>query len=217
MRLQEVACLILACAGVDAFMAPTTHRSAPRRTAAALPGKRTVTTPCMMVASLGTIADECVGDRSVESVSYAEQFDTLFSKPLKTSTPISKPSNQAQQKQSNAKRVPFSNVFGTLMRLPTQRAWTSTDIGRATWFTIGHVLGILAWTRYFSWERLGGHFLLYCASGMGITFSYHRQLAHRSFKSSKLLEYTAACERYLAQARQRDGWSKHPSPRLLVL
>merc|ERR1719160_1604607 len=36
---------------------------------------------------------------------------------------------------------------------------------------------------------LGVQFLLYVASGMGITYSYHRQLAHRSFESP---EYTAA-------------------------
>ena len=35
-------------------------------------------------------------------------------------------------------------------------------------------------------------FLLYCASGMGITYSYHRQLAHKSFKSPKWLEYLAS-------------------------
>ena len=33
---------------------------------------------------------------------------------------------------------------------------------------------------------------MYVSTGMGITYSFHRQLAHRSFKSSKWLEYTAA-------------------------
>ena len=52
-------------------------------------------------------------------------------------------------------------------------------------FAFNHAVGVFAPVLFFSWRRLGLHFLLYCASGMGITYSYHRQLAHRSFKSKK--------------------------------
>ena len=83
------------------------------------------------------------------------------------------------------------------MRKPSERAWSSTDWGRASWFVLCHTVGVLAWTRYFSWRMLGIHFLLYCACGMGITYSFHRQLAHRAFKSPKWLEYCASCARPL--------------------
>ena len=78
-------------------------------------------------------------------------------------------------------------VWGTLMRSPfsKDRTWVSTDVGRLLFFAFNHAVGIFAPVLFFSWRRLGLHFLLYCASGMGITYSYHRQLAHRSFKSKK--------------------------------
>ena len=141
------------------------------------------------------VIDECVGDRTLAGVSYRAQFEELFSKPLATNQPVPKPSNEAQQRESSAVKVPFSNVFGTLMRKPSERAWSSTDWGRASWFVLCHTVGVLAWTRYFSWRMLGIHFLLYCACGMGITYSFHRQLAHRAFKSPKWLEYCASCAR----------------------
>lgn len=137
---------------------------------------------------------ECVGDRTITGESYKQQFDDLFSKPLTPRKPIAKPSNEAQQREASACKVPFSNVFGTLMRNPRERPWTSTDWGRASWFAFCHTAGIFAWTHFFSWRMLGIHFLLYVASGMGITYSFHRQLAHRSFASPKWLEYCASCK-----------------------
>ena len=141
-----------------------------------------------------TADGEVVGDRNVESgVSYAQQFDELFAKPLQTSRPVSKPSNEAQASEPTAIRVPFSNVYGTLMRGARGRDWSETDRGRLGWFAVMHGLGALALLpRFFSWPMFAVQFLLYCASGMGITYSYHRQLAHRSFKSPKWLEYLAA-------------------------
>jgi len=137
--------------------------------------------------------EECVGDRSDAGISYAVQFDTLFSKPLQTSKPVPKPSNEAQARERSAIRVPFSNVYGTLMRRAQDRKWTETDIGRSVWFVLMHCVGLFAvLPRFFSWRMLTVQFLLYCASGMGITYSYHRQLAHKAFKSPKWLEYLAA-------------------------
>ena len=128
---------------------------------------------------------ECVGDRSAAGISYAEQFEDLFTRPLQTSKPVPKPSNEAQAREKRAVRVPFSGVYGTLMRGARNRSWSTTDIGRATWFILMHGIGLLALCpRFFSWPMLGVQFLLYCASGMGITYSYHRQLAHKSFKAS---------------------------------
>lgn len=144
--------------------------------------------------SAPTTQGECVGDRSVYDISYAQQYNELFaSPPLKTSTPIPKPSNAAQRKEPGARQIPFSNVFGTLMRAPFSRSWGSTDYGRLIFFGLNHGVGLLAPLLFLNVGRpfLAAHFLLYCASGMGVTFSYHRQLAHRSFKTPKWLEYIA--------------------------
>jgi len=141
------------------------------------------------------INGECVGDRRVASgTSYRELYEDLFSRPLQTSKPVTKPSNAAQAQEKTAVRVPFSDVYGTLMRGVRSRTWTQTDIGRTVWFATMHGIGLFALLvpSFFSWRMLGVQFLLYCASGMGITYSYHRQLAHKSFKSPKWLEYLAA-------------------------
>lgn len=138
---------------------------------------------------------EIAGDRSISSVSYASQFERLFSeRTLQTSTPVAKPSNDAQSLEATARRVAFSDVYATLMRPPLSksRAWTRTDYGRMAFFITLHSFGALAPIFYFSWRRLAVGFLLYVGTGMGITYSFHRQLAHRSFKSPKWLEYTAA-------------------------
>merc|ERR1712087_278495 len=83
--------------------------------------------------------------------------------------------------------------FATLMRSPfsKDRTWGSTDFGRVAFFSIVHLFGLAA-IFAFSWKNLIAGFLMYVASGMGITYSFHRQLAHRSFRSSKWLEYVAA-------------------------
>lgn len=168
--------------------------------------------PPQLVDTAATTAGECVGDRTVVGVSYRQQFDELFSRPLETGTPVSKPSNRAQQLESNARRVPFSNVFGTLMRSPNpaKRTWTATDMGRGIFFTVSHVLGLLALVRFFSWQQMLAWFPVYVISGMGITYSYHRQLAHRSFKSPKWLEYSAAyCGMLAVQGSPIDWVSDH--------
>lgn len=79
------------------------------------------------------------------------------------------------------------------MRPRFNRQWTSVDLGRVWFFSLMHVMGLCALqARFFSWRMLAVQFLLYCASGMGVTFSYHRQLAHKAFKTPKWLEYLAA-------------------------
>ena len=167
--------------------------------------------------------DECVGDRSEAGVSYREQADELFSLGIgtgwKTSKPVPKPSNAAQAQEKSAVRVPFSSVYGTLMRRPFDREWSSTDIGRTTWFIIAHVLGCCAFLpRFFSWRMLAIQFLLHCASGMGITYSYHRQLAHKAFKSPKWLEYLASCCGMMAFQGSAYEWvSDQYAPRTALL
>ena len=80
--------------------------------------------------------------------------------------------------------------------LSQQPSRTRTVAG-LLFFAFNHGVGVFAPVLFFSWRRLGLHFLLYCASGMGITYSYHRQLAHRSFKSKK-------CARPLILTRALD-------------
>lgn len=146
------------------------------------------------------------------NVSYAQQFDSIFSKPLRTSVPMSKPSNDAQRRVPSARRVPFSNVFGTLMRVPFARGrkWTRTDIGRVLFFTSLHSLGALAPIFFFSWRNLAAGFALYLLTGMGITYSFHRQLAHRSFKSFKWLEFMGAyCGSMAMQGEPCEWVSDH--------
>jgi stearoyl-CoA desaturase (delta-9 desaturase) len=156
------------------------------------------------------IGDECVGDRSSSGISYRAQFDDLFSKPLEPHKPVPKPSMTAQARDSKAVKVPFSNVYGTLMK-PTfrKRKWTKTDIKRAVFFSTMHIVGAFA-PFYFSWKMLIPQFLMYVASGMGITYSYHRQLSHKSFQSPKWLEYMAAyCGMMAMQGAPLDWVSEH--------
>ena len=135
-----------------------------------------------------TMEDETVGDRNVRDVSYAEQFNDIFSDGtnfdgIRTSKPVPKPSNEAQRRELDSKRIPFSSVWGTLMRPTFGRKWDTTDYGRAIFFGYNHVVGLFAPLCFFSWRLLGLHFLLYCASAMGITYSFHRQVRSATHQS----------------------------------
>jgi len=155
---------------------------------------------------------DIAGDRDVTDVSYAKQFERIFSRPLERSKPVPKPSNEAQSREPIARRAPFSNVWGTLMRGPfsSTRTWTPTDVGRLLLFTTFHALGVLAPLKYFSRGNLLAGYLMYVMTGMGITYSYHRQLAHRSFKSPKWLEYLAAyCGMMAIQGEPTEWVSDH--------
>mmetsp|Transcript_28085 Transcript_28085/g.52756 ORF Transcript_28085/g.52756 Transcript_28085/m.52756 type:complete len:439 (-) Transcript_28085:223-1539(-) len=136
----------------------------------------------------GRVAGEVVGNRKDSGVSYRAQFEELFSQPLDPSKPVAKPSPEAQAREPTAKRVPFSDVFGTKMIRAIHRHWSKRDKGRLVFFTAIHGLGLLV-PFFFSWKMLAIQFLVYCVSGLGITYSYHRQLSHRSFKSPKWFEY----------------------------
>ncbi len=144
-------------------------------------------------ATTATLTNEYAATQD-QPPSYANQHRELFAlgDPLPTSKPLPKPSNDANGRDAAATRVFNSDVYATLMRPPLARRWSATDFGRLGIFATVHIVGLLAPFRYFSYPRLAAAFLLYVATGMGITFSYHRQLAHRSFASPKWLEYTAA-------------------------
>ncbi|KAJ9559587.1 hypothetical protein OSB04_004747 [Centaurea solstitialis] len=71
-------------------------------------------------------------------------------------------------------------------------AWRSLDIIMSLWFLAIHVLTLFA-PFMFTWGAFWTSFVGYVLSTMfGITISYHRNLAHRSFKLPKWLEYIFA-------------------------
>lgn len=87
-------------------------------------------------------------------------------------------------------KEPFSVVKSK--RAFLKRKWTTLDRRSAGGILFLHVLSLLAPFHY-NWEAFWVAFALYFIRGiLGITLSYHRNLAHRSFKLSKWLEYTFA-------------------------
>ncbi len=60
--------------------------------------------------------------------------------------------------------------------------------GIAFALTLFHA-GALAAAFFFSWKMLGLTLVMWVVSGLGICIGYHRGLAHRSFRTSKLVEY----------------------------
>ena len=72
-----------------------------------------------------------------------------------------------------------------------QRYWTWADVARALTVTIVHFWCLLAPFNY-TWEALRFGLILVTVTNLLITFSYHRNLAHRSFKLPKWLEYPIA-------------------------
>lgn len=72
------------------------------------------------------------------------------------------------------------------------REWTQEDITYASVLAATHVAACAA-PFCFSWANLGAMCIGWVITGMlGITLSYHRQLAHKSFTTPKWLEYVFA-------------------------
>ncbi|XP_076924266.1 palmitoyl-monogalactosyldiacylglycerol delta-7 desaturase, chloroplastic-like [Bidens hawaiensis] len=96
-----------------------------------------------------------------------------------------------------------NNVMVTRnINLLVGRKWRSLDAKMAYGILFLHVLALFA-PFTFSWDAFWIAFLVYLLTGMlGVSISYHRLLAHHSFKVPKLLEYMCA---YLGvQAIQGD-------------
>ena len=123
-----------------------------------------------------------------------EQFGRLFIDPdavdeLPVSKPLAvKPLPAAQARAPGAKRIPFSDVYGT--RAPA--AWQSLHLGRVVYMLWAHSCFVAAFACFFTWRRLAWHFGFYVMSALGITLSFHRQLTHKSFQTPKWLEYVFA-------------------------
>ena len=72
-----------------------------------------------------------------------------------------------------------------------ERKWKRLDIVKAFASLFVHFLCLLA-PFNFTWPALRVALVVYTVGGLGITVSYHRNLAHRSFKVPKWLEYLFA-------------------------
>lgn len=129
----------------------------------------------------------------MSDLSYNEQYEELFSKPLNLRRAVPKPVKDAQADVEGAQKVLLSDVYGLPKRnLFFGREWDSKDVTYAA-FMIGlHGLALLA-PATFSWPMVGLFFGSYFVTGcLGITLSFHRQLSHRSFTTPKWLEYVLA-------------------------
>ncbi|KAL6284500.1 hypothetical protein ACE6H2_015429 [Prunus campanulata] len=79
--------------------------------------------------------------------------------------------------------MPCGEYFG--------RKWNLLDIVTAAVFLTMHCLCAMA-PFHFTWPAFWVAFALYVVTGVGVTLSFHRHLAHRSFRIPKWLEYLFA-------------------------
>eukprot|EP00878_Enallax_costatus_P017915 GHUV01018837.1.p2 GENE.GHUV01018837.1~~GHUV01018837.1.p2 ORF type:complete len:264 (+),score=45.55 GHUV01018837.1:324-1115(+) len=141
--------------------------------------------------------------------SYSQQFAELKGTTdlsvYKSATPSS--SQELQKLTPGAQLVPFTDGIYARKEdrpmMPTQPAsMTAAEADRKLkqmyyqryFGLIGmHAVALLVAPFYFSWTNVAiALFVWTLTHAIGICFSYHRQLTHRSFKTPKLLEYTAA-------------------------
>ncbi|KAL4559923.1 hypothetical protein LXL04_032069 [Taraxacum kok-saghyz] len=86
------------------------------------------------------------------------------------------------------------------------RKRTFTDIKLVVWISAIHILALFG-PFTFSWDVFCFGLLMYVLCGnFGVSISYHRHLAHRSFKLPKWLEYTFAYLGVLACQRDPIFW-----------
>ncbi|XP_048596556.1 delta-9 desaturase-like 1 protein [Brassica napus] len=90
------------------------------------------------------------------------------------------------------------------------RKWTWIDVMKASSVGTVHLLCILA-PFNFKWEALLFGVILAMMSALSITFSYHRNLAHRSFKLPKWLEYSFAYSALFALQGHPIDWAPDKS------
>jgi len=129
----------------------------------------------------------------VDSLSYSQQYDEVFSKPLVTNKAIAKPDKDAQASQPGSIKVFASDVHAVGKRpLWFNRQWDNTDKTYLAFIAGMHIVALAA-PFCFSWSMVAlfaaGYFVTGC---LGITLSYHRQLSHKSFRTPKWLEYALA-------------------------
>lgn len=145
-----------------------------------------------------------------DQMSYSEQFEVLYQKPLNAKVAVPKPSKEAQTQEPEGKNVLLSDVVATPKRPILRRKWSTTDLLYGGFVGLMHV-GCLFAPATFSWPMVGLCMGMYFITGcLGITLSYHRQISHKSFKTPKWLEYALAyCGVLAAQGDPIDWASSH--------
>ena len=126
--------------------------------------------------------------------SYSKLYDAVMSAgPLRMHKQIPKPSKEAQQKEEGSYRLWLSDVAVTVKRnYFFNRKFQLRDISVLGLVTAMHV-GLLFAPATFSAGSFVLCMVMYFLTGcIGITFGYHRLIAHKSFVVPKWIEYIAA-------------------------
>ncbi|KAI3684293.1 hypothetical protein L6452_33514 [Arctium lappa] len=114
------------------------------------------------------------------------------------------------KKEPACEKIFMSDVVVTRKRsIFRGGVWRSLDVKMGVWFLTVHLLALFA-PFTFTWGAFWTAFFCHVLFSMlGITVSFHRNLAHRSFKLSKWLEYTFAYLGVQAVQGVRLVWSYH--------
>ena len=120
---------------------------------------------------------------------------------------LPKPDRVAQQFYDGTRRVAFTkNIFAKQKSTEVPRSKNITDKLYIGFIAVMHAL-CLAAPFVFSWQNLCLFGVTYFVTGcLGITLSFHRQLAHKSFKTPKWLEYVFAYFGALAVQGDPKEW-----------
>jgi len=103
-------------------------------------------------------------------------------------------------------RILLSDVTAVPRSWITGRKFAFNDYVYTAFIGTMHMGSLLA-PFFFNWSALGSFFVMYFITGcLGITLSYHRQLAHKSFATPKWLEYTLAYCGALAMQGDPSEW-----------
>lgn len=146
-----------------------------------------------------------------QGLSYSQQYQQLFQKPIDPKKIVPKPCKEAQKLEPDGRKVLLSDVYATQKtNLFRNRSWAATDKQYIAFMVFVHGL-CLAAPFTFSWPMVGLFFVSYFITGcLGITLSYHRQLSHRSFSTPKWLEYALAyCGVLAIQGEPMEWVSSH--------
>ena len=162
-------------------------------------------------------AQEIVSERptslpkSLQNLSYASQYDIIFSQTIDAKKPVPKPNRSANALEPDAKEVPFTtNIWATEKSAAVPRPKNTTDKIYIGFMAAMHIL-CLAVPMTFSWTNVALFGVTYFITGcLGITLSYHRQLSHKSFVTPKWLEYVLAyCGALAVQGDPKEWVSTH--------
>ena len=107
-------------------------------------------------------------------------------------------------------KVLFSDILASPKRNAFLRKWIPTDVTYVSFIGAMH-LGCLLAPFTFTWGAFKCFLAMYFITGcLGITLSYHRQIAHKSFRTPKWLEYVLAyCGALAMQGDPLEWASSH--------